>query len=168
VLDDESQFLKRTVFSQPSEDPSLMQSHNAEFRYPRNVRFKCSRCAQCCGDTKARIRHVLLLEKEAERISKFSNKPVEAFACRIVGHEPYLYEMKKGKGGKCVFLERKDCTIYASRPLICRYYPFELKTEGNEVFLFSPTDECSSIGVGDVLEESYFSNLFRLARRSFS
>jgi Fe-S-cluster containining protein len=145
-----------------------MPSQNAEFRYPKNIRFKCSRCTQCCGDTETRIRHVLFLEKEAERISKVTSKPLEAFACRIVGHGPYLYEMKKGKEGKCVFLERKDCNIYASRPLICRYYPFELKTERDEIFLFSPTKECPSIGLGEVLKESYFSNLFRMARRLFS
>jgi Fe-S-cluster containining protein len=75
--------------------------------------------------------------------------------------------MKKGKEGKCIFLERKDCTVYASRPLICRYYPFELKNDGNEILLFSPTDECPGIGVGEVLKESYFSELFRLARRLF-
>ena len=146
----------------------MMPSQNAEFRYPKNIRFKCSRCTQCCGDTETRFRHVLFLEKEAETISKVTSKPIEAFACRIVGHGPYLYEMKKGKEGKCVFLERKDCTIYASRPLICRYYPFELKTERNEIFLFSPTNECPGIGLGEVLKESYFSNLFRIARRLFS
>ncbi len=145
-----------------------MPSQNAEFRYPKNIRFKCSRCTQCCGDTETRFRHVLFLEKEAETISKVTSKPIEAFACRIVGHGPYLYEMKKGKEGKCVFLERKDCNIYASRPLICRYYPFELKTERNEIFLFSPTKECPGIGLGEVLKESYFSNLFRIARRLFS
>jgi Fe-S-cluster containining protein len=110
----------------------------------------------------------LFLEKEAERISKVTSKPIEAFACRIIGHEPYLYEMKKDKEGKCVFLEHKTCTIYASRPLICHYYPFELKAERNEIFLFSPTNECPGIGVGEVLKESYFRNLFRLARRLFS
>jgi uncharacterized protein len=145
----------------------LTSSRNAEFRYPKSLRFKCSRCTQCCGDTETRTRHVLLFEKEAERISKSTSKPIEAFARRIASHEPYLYEMRKGKEGKCVFLERKDCTIYALRPLVCRYYPFELKTDGNEILLFSPTNECPGIGVGEVLGESYFSNLFRLARRLF-
>jgi len=145
----------------------LTPSQNAEFRYPKSLRFKCSRCTQCCADTETRTRHVLLFEKEADKISKFTSKPVEAFARRIAGHEPYLYEMKKDEGGKCVFLIRKGCTVYASRPLVCRYYPFELKTDGNEVLLFSPTNECPGIGAGGVLGESYFSNLFRHARRLF-
>ena len=145
-----------------------MPSLSAEFRYPKNIRFKCSRCTRCCGDTETRIRHVLLFEKEAQSISKDTSKPLEAFGFRIAGHEPYLYEMKKGKGGKCVFLEGNDCSIYASRPLICRYYPFELKTARNKIFLFSPTKECPGIGLGRVLKESYFRNLFRIARRLFS
>jgi Fe-S-cluster containining protein len=144
-----------------------MPTQNAEYRYPKNIRFRCSRCTQCCGDTETRIRHVLFLEKEAEKISKVTSKPGETFACRIVGHEPYSYEMKKRKDGKCVFLKHKVCTIYASRPLICHYYPFELKTGGNEILLFSPTNECPGIGVGEVLKESYFDILFRLARGLF-
>jgi Fe-S-cluster containining protein len=108
-----------------------------------------------------------MLEKEAERISKITSKQIEAFTIRIVGRQPYLHEMKKGKAGKCVFLEGKNCSIYASRPLICRYYPFELKTGRNEIFLFSPTKECPSIGIGEVLKESYFSNLFKMALRLF-
>jgi uncharacterized protein len=145
-----------------------MPSQSAEFRYPKNIRFKCSRCTRCCGDTETRIRHVLLFEKEAERISKVTSKSSEAFASRTVGREPYLYEIKKGKEGKCIFLEGKDCSIYASRPLICRYYPFELKTGRNEIFLFSATKECPGIDLGRVLKESYFRNLFRMARSLFS
>ena len=145
-----------------------MPLENAEFRYPKNMRFRCSRCAQCCGDTETRIRHVLFLEKEAERISKITSKPVKAFARRIVGHDPYVYEMRKGKDEKCVFLEQKTCTIYASRPLICRYYPFELKPGGNKSCLFFPTSECPGIGKGEVLKESYFGILFRLAREFFA
>lgn len=110
----------------------------------------------------------MFFEKEAEKISKTTQKPVKAFACRIVSYEPYVYEMKKGKDGKCVFLEQKTCAIYALRPLICRYYPFELKLEGKKGCLFSPTPECPGIGKGEVLRESYFGILFRLAREFFA
>jgi Fe-S-cluster containining protein len=141
---------------------------NAEFRFPKNMRFRCSRCTRCCGDTETRIRHVLLLEQEVERISEITSKPVKAFSRRILGNEPYVYEMRKGKDTKCIFLDQETCAIYASRPLICRFYPFELKPEGNKNFVFSPTSECPSIGKGEVLEESYFNLLFRLAREFFA
>lgn len=146
----------------------MIPLQNAEFRYPKNMRFKCSRCTRCCGDTETRTRHVLLFEKEVERISEITSKPMKAFSRRILGYEPYVYEMKKSKDAKCIFLDQKTCTIYASRPLICRYYPFELKPGGNKNFEFSPTSECPSIGKGEVLKKSYFDILFQLACEFFA
>jgi Fe-S-cluster containining protein len=141
-----------------------MIKSNIDFTYPSNVRFECSRCTLCCGDTGTKTRHILLLTKEAERISGASLRALETFACSVVGHEPYAYEMKKDKEGKCVFLRRNRCIIYAVRPLICRCYPFELKPERNGGHVFSPTPECPGLGSGGHLKEDYFSELFQLAR----
>ena len=41
--------------------------------------------------------------------------------------DSYSYEMKKNKKGKCFFLKENQCCIYEFRPIICRFYPFELK-----------------------------------------
>ena len=142
----------------------MMSRIHTNFTYPRNVRFECTRCALCCGDTKVRARHILLLKKEAHKISETTSKLVEDFAFRIEGHEPYVYEMRKGISGKCVFLEKDDCTIYASRPLVCRYYPFELRTLQNGRLFFSSTKECPGMGRGRLLGKVYYEELFRLAR----
>jgi Fe-S-cluster containining protein len=134
------------------------------FNHPKNVRFKCTKCALCCGDTKKRTRHILLLEKEIRRISETTSKPVEEFSVKIEGCEPYLREMKKtGKEGKCFFLEDNLCTIYGSRPLICRFYPFQLSITENGKYKFSHTAECPGIGQGKKLREDYFENLFQQA-----
>jgi len=133
-----------------------------DFNYPRDVRFHCQRCAVCCGDTIKRVRHVLLLKIEAERIAEVIVKPIEEFAGKIEDHAPYIYEMRKSvKEGKCIFLENKRCTIYPLRPLICRFYPFELKitTNGKHKFLY--TKECPGIGQGKKLTKNYFKNLFQ-------
>jgi len=134
------------------------------FEYPKNVRFQCTRCALCCGDTKKRVRHILLLKKETERISEATYKPVEEFAVQIEGREPYVYEMKKTEEeGKCLFLKENLCTIYASRPLICRFYPFQLKTMKEGRHRFSYTTECPGIGKGERVEKSYLEKLFQQA-----
>jgi hypothetical protein len=134
------------------------------FDYPKNVRFQCTKCALCCGDTKKRTRHILLLKKEAERISEAASKPVEEFSVRIKGHEPYVYEIKKTKKeGKCFFLKDHFCTIYASRPLICRFYPFQLRTMKDGKYRFSYTAECPGVGKGELVEKGCFENLFQQA-----
>ena len=132
-----------------------------EFDYPRNVRFKCERCALCCGDTKSKVRSILLLRLEAERISQKTLKSVEDFAEKIEGFEPYVYRMKKTNDGKCMFLKDKSCDIYQIRPLICMFYPFELKEAESNKHIFAYTDECPAIGKGPKLKRGYFERLFK-------
>jgi Fe-S-cluster containining protein len=107
---------------------------------------------------------VLLLREDAQTISEAVLKPVEAFATETGGCEPYVYEMRKTGGeGKCVFLEGTDCRVYALRPLVCRFYPFELVTLKDGRLGFFCTNECPGIGKGRRLEREYFENLFRRA-----
>lgn len=133
------------------------------FDYPTTVRFRCIKCGICCGDTKEKNRHILLLRREAEQISKATSQPTSKFAVKIEGRAPYRYEMKKTEDGKCMFLGNNRCTIYSVRPLICRFYPFELSSySGKYRFLY--TEECPGINSGQVLGEAYFRRMFRLAR----
>lgn len=134
------------------------------FEYPATVRFRCTKCGICCGDTKDKIRHILLLRTEAEQIAKTTTQPISNFAVEKPDRLPYTYEMKKTKEDeKCVFLENNLCTIYALRPLICRFYPFELKPalKGKYTFLF--TEECNGINKGQMLGEKHFRNMLQLA-----
>jgi Fe-S-cluster containining protein len=133
---------------------------NMEFDYPRNVRFKCLKCALCCGDTKSRVRSILLLKFEADRISQKTLKGVDDFAEKINGFKPYIYRMKKLEDGKCVFLKANSCTIYQIRPLICMFYPFEVKEVRRNRYAFAYTDECPAIGKGPQLAKGYFERLF--------
>ena len=134
-----------------------------KFDYPVAVRFRCVKCGICCGDTKEKTRCILLLTSETEQISKTTLQPTSQFAVKIEGRDPYGYEMKKREDGKCVFLENDRCTIYQVRPLICRFYPFELNScSGKYSFRF--TEECPGIGKGRVLGEGDFRKMFRLAR----
>ena len=137
------------------------------FDYPTAVRFHCVKCGICCGDTKEKNRHILLLRTEAEQIAKTTLQPISKFAVKIKDRTPYSYEMKKSKDGKCVFLEKDRCTIYSLRPLICRFYPFELKVLHNQKYTFLYTEECPGINRGRLLSESYFRRMFQLARAKF-
>ena len=114
----------------------------------------------CCGDTKDRVRSILLLKIEAKRISQKILKGVDEFAEKIEGCEPYIYRMKKTEDGKCIFLKGNLCTIYQIRPLICVFYPFELKKVENDRYTFAYTSECPAIGKGPQLKKSYFERLF--------
>ena len=136
-----------------------------DFTYPTEIRFACSRCGLCCGDTKQRTRHILVLKNEAEKIASHTGQLVTDFAIEIAGNDPYIYEMKKTDEGKCFFLKDNQCSIYALRPLICRFYPFELKFDQDKnLHVFNFTFECPGIGKGKMLVRKDFEALFLLAR----
>ena len=137
-----------------------------DFNYPE-VRFRCLKCGICCGDTKEKDRHVLLLRTEAKQIAKATSQPILHFTVEIKDRFPYSYEMKKREDGKCVFLENERCTIYPLRPLICRFYPFELKVLHDQKYTFLYTEECPGINKGQLLNVDYFNRMFQLARAKF-
>ena len=130
-----------------------------KFTFPKDVRFECSRCALCCGDTETKRRMILLLKSEVERISQITSKKFSEFAYRKEGVKPYTYIMRKTSDGKCVFLKDNLCTIYGIRPLICRFYPFRLDFQENKKYVFDYTNECPGIGKGPQLEKRFFNKL---------
>jgi len=132
----------------------------AIFEYPKNVAFNCNQCAQCCGDTKDHIRRILLLKTDAERISNKTLLEINEFAEETSGFEQYIYQMRKTNAGKCFFLKNKQCTIYNFRPLICRFYPFQLKNLGNNQYSFSYTNRCKGIRKEPHQKKTFFENLF--------
>lgn len=132
-----------------------------DFEYPKNVRFICEKCALCCGDTKEKVRYILLLNVEAERIAKKTSKNIWEFAEKVESAQPYVYLMRKNYEGKCVFLKDGLCSIYRIRPLICKFYPFQLENAKNGKFKFTYTSECPNIGKGPKLRRGFFERLFR-------
>ena len=135
------------------------------FKHPTTLRFHCAKCGLCCGNTKERQRHILLLPKEAQEIAAVTSKPISVFANIIDGKEPYTYEMKKTKeNSACFFLADNLCSIYSFRPLICRFYPFELGKGESKEPQFSFTRECPGIEKGRILGAKYFKKLFTLAQ----
>ncbi len=139
------------------------------FKYPIALRFHCTRCGLCCGDTDEKERHILLLKKEAEKIATATSQPFSAFAKKINGKVPYTYEMKKtDKTHACVFLENNKCLVYPLRPLVCRFYPFELKNADRFEHEFLCTKECPGVNRGRILGIDYYAQLFKIAQARLS
>ncbi len=136
-----------------------------DFTYPVNVRFSCSQCGLCCGNTKQKTRHILLLEAEAKTIASQTILDIPDFLFQIDDKLPFCYEIKKTSEGKCFFLKENKCTVYPIRPLICRFYPFELRFDKDrQLHIFDFTVECPGIGQGEDFSKIIFEKLFKLAQ----
>jgi Fe-S-cluster containining protein len=131
-----------------------------EFHYPSNVQWRCVRCGACCGDVGDRVRMIMLLDKDLDRIE-------------ATGENGFFEEWDEGSfsaimkkvDGKCVFLTDEGCRIYDDRALLCRMYPFWLEKQG-EMFVFGVDKDCPGNGHGDFLNEAFFRALLRMALES--
>ncbi len=140
-------------------------------KHPKNINFNCNKCGICCGDTDNKTRRILLLKPDADHIANHTNQQICTFARQTPEKNPYIYEMKKNpQDGKCIFLKNNQCTIYEQRPLICKFYPFELSTSKERHYIFKFTQECPGIsktqpqtGEEGTLNEMYFKKLLQLA-----
>jgi len=129
--------------------------------YPKNVRWRCIRCARCCGDVDSRQRRIALLDSEVIELCEYSGLQRESFTDNLAGNEPYTVTMRKIRG-KCIFLKGNSCSVYEARPLVCRFYPFWLTREGSK-YVFKITEECPGIGHGARLGLEHFISLLRTA-----
>lgn len=101
------------------------------------VRFRCHSCGHCCTevvclptpwDVIRIVRdiqvdpHKFLVFLGADEISEVEDDDPTWLTVR---GKKYIMGLRRGAKG-CFFLDKKDrtCTIYDSRPLLCRLYPF--------------------------------------------
>lgn len=136
--------------------------------YPEGIRFLCTRCGICCGDTDSHKRRVRVTRNEAARLSRKLSLPVGQFAAEIEVGTPFPYEMKKRADGKCIFLEGEECSIYDDRPIVCKSYPFSLEEIRPDLYVFEPNlEECPGIGEGGELRRDFFERLLGEAFAEF-
>jgi Fe-S-cluster containining protein len=107
-----------------------------------------------------------MLENEAQEIQKQTKLNIETFCSKIPDKHPYMFEMKLSYG-KCFFLKPDGCGIYDFRPMICRFYPFELRfDETQQTYVFTATLECPALNQGKRLTQTDFKLLFWLAEKN--
>jgi Fe-S-cluster containining protein len=146
---------------------SNFQLSKYHFIFPNVIIWKCQRCTLCCKDSFKHIRHIKLLRQEGIALSRKIKIPIERFTIPTLD-KIYSHEILKNNG-KCIFLKDDVCKIYDSRPLVCRFYPFEMKLIEKDVYqiLFSGK-ECNAIDKGEKLNETFFRELAKNALKHFT
>jgi Fe-S-cluster containining protein len=99
-------------------------------RQLRDIGFSCTRCGECCNGTE---NLVMVSPEEIEQLAGETGRAADALAepypeCIAIGDGgsiTFEWSLRKGESGCSLFSEGL-CTVYASRPWICRTYPFML------------------------------------------
>jgi Fe-S-cluster containining protein len=116
-----------------------------------SLRFKCRRCATFC----CKLGGPRLSSKDVEQLKKAGLTRTE-FLDATSGR------LKSSVSGSCVFLKsnsRKqfyECTIYAYRPALCRFYPFHIEKASSDRIVLKLLP-CKGISrrLGAVIDERF-------------
>jgi len=95
--------------------------------HAQGLRFSCTRCSACCRHESG---FVFLSEEDASRLGAVLNMEYGAFIktfCRWVPSEngAERLSLREKSNYDCIFwVEEKGCSVYETRPLQCRAFPF--------------------------------------------
>lgn len=122
--------------------------------FEKSLRFKCKRCAiYCC-----KLGGPCLTKEDIEQIESGGHKTsefVEDSKRKYGNHSLITSAMKNRKDGSCIFLRTDakrnayECSIYEIRPILCRLYPFEIKTINTDSFLLKIIPCCNGLNDAD-------------------
>jgi Fe-S-cluster containining protein len=96
----------------------------------RSLRFKCKRCATFC----CKLGGPKLSANDVERLKQAGYDAAEFL-------DSVYCSLKNRGDGSCVFLQLKkerdvyECSVYDSRPVLCRLYPFYLEEKSPSLFM---------------------------------
>jgi len=129
-------------------------------KYPLDVFFECIRCGSCCRDTGKRRRKIVLTSTDLNSIVGATNLSTNEF-CRAshVASEPFHHIMRESYGA-CMFLDKEaTCSIYDSRPMICRCYPFSIQIDSDRIVFSVSSRDCPGLDRGHKLSRQFFEKL---------
>ena len=109
----------------------------------KGIKFKCQGSGKCCV-SRGNYGFVYLSKKDIFNFSKYFNISITSFKnkfCQFTNG--YLHLKEINKNGDCIFLNKKKCSVYSSRPIQCRTWPFwneniNPKKWNNEIINFCP------------------------------
>jgi uncharacterized protein len=117
--------------------------------YHEGLRFRCTRCGQCCTGAPG---FVWVNEEEEAAIADFVGEERGQFRALYTRWLDRGRSLREKANGDCVFYSaEKGCTIYAVRPRQCRTWPFwESNVESPETWA-QTCGVCPGSGTGDLI-----------------
>ena len=117
--------------------------------YGDGLKFSCTRCSRCCRHTPG---YVFLSTRDLERISRALGaepEEVQSRYCRTVNLGGFTrVSLQEKPNLDCIFWDDDGCTVYASRPLQCRSFPFWSSNVSSRESWDEQATTCPGIGRG--------------------
>jgi uncharacterized protein len=117
--------------------------------YDKGLRFGCTRCSKCCRHTPG---YVFLSPRDLRSLAGalgMSEADLRGRYCREVAFGVVTrLSLKEKPNLDCVFWEDEGCSVYESRPLQCRSFPFWASALSSRADWEETASNCPGIGRG--------------------
>ena len=120
----------------------------------KGIRFKCQGSGNCCV-SRGSYGYVYLSKKDIKTLSiglKTTQKKFIKNYCDETDGFIHLKELKKNKGN-CIFLIDKRCSVYKSRPIQCRTWPFWPENMNTKNWNNDIAKNCPGVGKGRIIKK---------------
>ena len=118
--------------------------------FTTGLRFTCTRCSRCCRHESG---YVFLSEKDIQRFCTYFSIGREEFIKKYCTYVNFNFtrriSLKEQKDFDCIFWKNGVCSVYESRPLQCRSYPFWPQHLDTAESWNSLEKECPGINIGE-------------------
>ncbi len=118
------------------------------------IRFECQGSGNCCV-SRGSYGYVYLSKKDIRILSiglKTTQKNFIKKYCQKTDGYVHLKELKKNKGD-CIFLIDKKCSVYKSRPIQCRTWPFWSENMNTKDWNNDIAKNCPGVGKGKLIKK---------------
>ncbi len=118
------------------------------------IRFECQGSGNCCV-SRGSYGYVYLSKKDIKTLSaemKITKKKFIKNYCQETDNFIHLKELKKNKGN-CIFLIDKRCSVYKSRPIQCRTWPFWPENMNTKNWNNDIAKNCPGVGKGRIIKK---------------
>ncbi len=118
--------------------------------YEEGLFFACRQCSSCCRYDPG---FVFLSEKDVHLLADSLEMTYDEFVqvyCRWIpfGDRMEKLSLKELSNYDCIFWKNGGCTVYPSRPLQCRTFPFWQSVLDSEAAWNGIKEDCPGIGQG--------------------
>lgn len=131
--------------------------------YSEGLRFECTQCGACCSGEPG---YVWVEQLEIAAMAGELNMSVDAFERKFVRDLGYDKSLIEYPDGDCILLDpdTRKCTVYESRPIQCRTWPFWDSTLKKQKDWQATCEICPGAGQGKL----YTLEQIELARKEKS
>jgi Fe-S-cluster containining protein len=142
--------------------PERRRQDMAEPWYEAGLRFRCTRCGNCCTGAPG---FVWVNDDEIAAIAVHRGEPVAEVTDLYTRPAARGRSLREKANGDCVFYDRQQgCTIYPVRPRQCRTWPFWESNVRTPEAWEQTCAICPGSGQGDLIPAEEITRHLRVIR----